>query len=46
VDAGRSVSPLARADDAVELDSTDLTLTETVDAVVRLLDERLVPEVP
>ncbi len=35
-DAGRAVSPLQRADGAVEVDATFLTLDEVIDAVVAL----------
>ena len=38
-DSSRAVSPLARADGAVELDTTNLTFEEVVDAVVRLAQE-------
>ncbi len=38
-DSSRAVSPLTRADGAVELDTTDLTFEEVVDAVVRLAQE-------
>ncbi|KAA1419737.1 (d)CMP kinase [Mumia zhuanghuii] len=36
IDSSRTTSPLAKADDAVELDTTHLTLDEVVDEVVRL----------
>ncbi|MCD0450716.1 (d)CMP kinase [Actinocorallia sp. API 0066] len=39
-DSTRATSPLTRADDAVEIDSTELGLAEVVDAVVRLVKER------
>jgi cytidylate kinase len=38
-DSSRAVSPLARADGAVELDTTNLTFEEVVEAVVRLAQE-------
>ncbi len=38
-DTHRAASPLRRADDAVELDSSDLTLEETVAAMLRLARE-------
>ena len=41
LDSTREVSPLARASDAVEIDSTDLTLDEVVDAVVQLVESRV-----
>jgi GTP-binding protein len=40
VDSSRTVSPLAKAMDAVLIDSTDLTLDETVERVWELLKER------
>ncbi|WP_370619717.1 (d)CMP kinase [Mumia sp. Pv 4-285] len=36
IDSTRTTSPLAKADDAIELDTTHLTLDEVVDEVVRL----------
>ncbi|UMG92576.1 (d)CMP kinase [Nocardioides sp. TF02-7] len=36
IDSGRAVAPLTRADGAVQVDSTDLTLDEVVDLVVGL----------
>jgi cytidylate kinase len=41
LDSSREVSPLVRAHDAVEIDSTDLTLDEVVDAVVALVQGRV-----
>ncbi len=40
VDSSRTVSPLAKAMDAVLIDSTDLSLDETVERVWELLKER------
>lgn len=40
VDSTRAVSPLAKANDAIHIDSTELTLEETVDRVWELLKER------
>ncbi|MFF5257690.1 (d)CMP kinase [Actinomadura viridis] len=40
LDSTRTASPLARAGDAEEIDSTELTLGEVVEAVVRLAKER------
>jgi cytidylate kinase len=40
-DAGRAASPAARADDAVVVDATHLSLSEVVDAVLALLRERV-----
>ena len=39
-DSTRSVSPLEKALDAIEIDSTELTLEETVDQIWELLKER------
>ncbi|GAA0966761.1 (d)CMP kinase [Actinocorallia libanotica] len=40
LDSTRTASPLTKADDAVEIDSTELGLDEVIDAVVRLVKER------
>jgi cytidylate kinase len=40
MDSTRKASPMTKADDAVEIDSTELKLEEVVDAVVRLVKER------
>ncbi|MER5870937.1 (d)CMP kinase [Streptomyces sp. NPDC002044] len=39
-DSGRKTSPLAKADDAVEVDTTDLTLDQVIECVVTLVAER------
>ncbi|GAA1155580.1 (d)CMP kinase [Streptomyces hebeiensis] len=39
-DAGRKTSPLAKAADAVEVDTTDLTLQQVVECVVTLVEEK------
>ena len=39
-DRGRAVAPLRRADDAIELDSTHLSIAEVVHAVLELARER------
>jgi cytidylate kinase len=41
LDSTRTTSPLTKADDAVEIDSTELGLDEVIDAVVRLVKERV-----
>jgi CMP/dCMP kinase len=41
LDSTRAVSPLVRADDAIEVDATDLGLGEVIDVVVGLLLDRL-----
>lgn len=40
LDAERKVSPLVPADDAVEIDSTDLSAEEVVDRIIKLARER------
>jgi cytidylate kinase len=40
LDSTRKTSPMTKADDAVEIDSTELGLAEVIDAVVRLVKER------
>lgn len=42
-DSTRAASPLRRAQDAVEVDASDLTADEAVRAVLRLLSERVGP---
>ncbi|MFV0130611.1 (d)CMP kinase [Streptomyces sp. HMX112] len=39
-DSSRKTSPLAKADDAVEVDTTDLTLHQVVECVVTLVEEK------
>ncbi|MGW6603911.1 (d)CMP kinase [Streptomyces sp. NPDC055036] len=39
-DSGRKTSPLAKADDAVEVDTTDLTLKQVIECVVTLVEEK------
>lgn len=39
-DAHREIAPLKKADDAVEVDSTQLTLDETVDRIVEIINEK------
>ncbi len=41
LDSTRTTSPLTRADDAVEIDSTELGLDEVIDTVLRLVKERV-----
>ena len=40
IDSTRAISPLAKAQDAVHIDSTELNLEETVDRIWELLKER------
>ncbi|MCX4678241.1 (d)CMP kinase [Streptomyces sp. NBC_01433] len=39
-DSGRKTSPLAKADDAVEVDTTELTLQQVIECVVTLVGEK------
>ncbi|MER7174259.1 (d)CMP kinase [Streptomyces mesophilus] len=39
-DSGRKTSPLAKADDAVEVDTSDLTLQQVIECVVTLVEEK------
>ncbi|MEV0281271.1 (d)CMP kinase [Streptomyces sp. NPDC050610] len=39
-DSGRKTSPLAKADDAVEVDTTELTLNQVIECVVTLIEEK------
>ncbi|MFE7119334.1 (d)CMP kinase [Streptomyces sp. NPDC057654] len=39
-DSGRKTSPLAKADDAVEVDTTELTLNQVIQCVVTLIEEK------
>ncbi|MFR9673941.1 (d)CMP kinase [Streptomyces sp. TR06-5] len=39
-DSGRRTSPLKKADDAVEVDTTDLTLEQVIECVVTLVEEK------
>lgn len=39
-DASRKTSPLAKADDAVEVDTTELTLEQVIECVVTLVEEK------
>ncbi|MBH30776.1 MAG: cytidylate kinase [Candidatus Marinimicrobia bacterium] len=41
LDSSRPISPLQRADDAVEIDTTDMTMDEQVDLIVTNVRERL-----
>jgi cytidylate kinase len=41
LDSSRPTSPLRRADDAVEIDATDLTLDQVVEAISRLVLDRV-----
>ncbi|MFB6812347.1 (d)CMP kinase [Streptomyces sp. NPDC056387] len=39
-DSGRKTSPLAKADDAVEVDTTELTIDQVIECVVTLVEEK------
>ncbi|GHF50146.1 MULTISPECIES: (d)CMP kinase [Streptomyces] len=39
-DSGRKTSPLAKADDAIEVDTTELTLDQVIECVVTLIEEK------
>ncbi|MEV8536939.1 (d)CMP kinase [Streptomyces sp. NPDC051211] len=39
-DSGRKTSPLAKAEDAVEVDTTELTLDQVIECVVTLVEEK------
>jgi CMP/dCMP kinase len=39
-DSGRRTSPLAKADDAIEVDTTDLTLDQVIECIVTLIEEK------
>ncbi|MDK1475650.1 (d)CMP kinase [Streptomyces sp. 549] len=39
-DSSRKTSPLAKADDAVEVDTTELTLEQVIECVVTLIEDR------
>ena len=43
-DSTRADSPLKKADDAVEVDTTDMSIEQVVDEVVRRADEKINPE--
>jgi cytidylate kinase len=40
-DSHREVAPLKKADDAVELDTTSLTIPQVVEAVINLVKEKI-----
>jgi cytidylate kinase len=41
-DSGRKTSPLAKAEDAIEVDTSELTLEQVVECVVTLVEENRV----
>lgn len=44
IDSTRKESPLRKADDAIELDTTHITIDEQVDEVVRMALARMIPQ--
>lgn len=42
-DSGRKTSPLAKAEDAVEVDTTELTLDQVIECIVTLVEEKRAP---
>jgi cytidylate kinase len=40
IDSTRDVSPLAKADDAIEVDTSDLTLDQVIAAVLSIVASR------
>ena len=41
IDSGRSFAPLSKADDAVSLDTSDLTIEEVVNAILDIINEKV-----
>ncbi|MFC3882741.1 (d)CMP kinase [Bacillus songklensis] len=41
LDSEREIAPLKKADDAVEIDTTSLTIEQVVDKIISLVDERV-----
>ena len=41
IDSSRAFAPLKPADDAIHLDTSDLTIDEVVDAVNKIIDQKL-----
>ena len=39
IDSGRDVSPLKKADDAIELDTTNLTVDQEIDSIVNIVED-------
>ena len=40
-DSHREVAPLKKADDAIELETTTMTIEEVVDAVIKIVKEKI-----
>lgn len=41
IDSGRAFAPLSKADDAISLDTSDLTIDEVVSAILKIIDEKV-----
>lgn len=41
IDSERSVAPLKKAEDAIEIDTTSLSIEEVVDRIMRIVQERV-----
>lgn len=39
-DSNRKVSPLRKADDAIEIDNSDLTIDQTIELIIKKMDEK------
>ena len=39
LDSHREISPLKKADDAIEIDSSDLTIAQTIDKIIENMDK-------
>ena len=40
-DSERAISPLKKAEDAIELDTSDLTLEESIDAMFKIISDKI-----
>ena len=40
-DSHREISPLTKAEDAIYVDSTDMTIDEVVDEIIRIIKEKM-----
>ena len=41
IDSGRAFAPLSKPDDAISLDTSDLTIDEVVSAILKIIDEKV-----
>nr|MCR5693062.1 (d)CMP kinase [Bacilli bacterium] len=46
IDSHRDFAPLRKAEDAVEIDTSDMTIEESVDAVLAVIKEKTGIEIP